>query len=56
MEILLANNCGFPKVVAVRGQADAPVSKPPDVGCWQSPGGDAGGVSLGSRTAFAVGI
>lgn len=56
MEILLANHCGFPKLVAVRGQAAAPVSKPPDVGSRHSRGADAGGVSPGSRTAFAVGV
>lgn len=31
MEILLANSYCFPKLVAVRGQAAAPVSKPHDV-------------------------
>lgn len=56
MEILLVNNSAFPKLVAVRGQAAALVSKPPDISSKHSPGGDAGGVSSGWATAFALGI
>lgn len=56
MEILLANNNVFPKPVAVRGQAAGLVSKPPDISSEHSPGGDAGSVSPGCRTAFALGI
>lgn len=56
MEILLANNCSFPKLVSVRGQAAVPASKPPDVGSQHSRGGDAGGTSPGWRTTFSLGV
>lgn len=56
VEILLANNGAFPKPVAVRGQAAGLVSKPPDISSEHSAGGDAGGVSPGCGTAFALGI
>lgn len=56
MEILLANNDAFPNPVAVRGQAAGLVSRPPDISSKHSPGGDAGGVSPGWGTAFALGI
>jgi len=38
VEIPVAKTCGFPKPVAVRGQAAAPVSKTPDAGSQHSPG------------------
>lgn len=56
VEILLANNSAFPKPVAVRRQAAGLVSRPPDISSEHSPGGDAGGVSPGWGTAFALGI